>query len=71
MGFFVLLLNKELLAAESTRLLGRLFALDPASVADVRSEATKELYYEVRLLQRAKTPRSADPAAVFFVEWNV
>ena len=68
MGFFVVLLNKELLSAEAARLLGRLFGIEAAFVAELLPGAFSQLYYEIRLLQQAKAPRSKDPAALFFVE---
>ncbi|MBF9235958.1 hypothetical protein I2I05_00980 [Hymenobacter sp. BT683] len=68
MGFFVLLLNKELSPARVASLLGRLFAIEAASVAELLSTASSQLYYEIRLLQQDTVPRSDDPAAIFFVE---
>ena len=68
MDFFVLVLNCELPPERVVVLLGRLFAIEVRSVGELLSDTVSELYYELRSLPQAKTPRSQDPAAVFFVE---
>jgi hypothetical protein len=64
----VLRLNRELPPAEITGLLGHLFAIEAASVAELLSGASSQLYYEFRSLQQAQVPRSNEPSACFFVE---
>jgi hypothetical protein len=68
MRFFVLLLNKELPPAAIASLLGRLFGIEAASVAELLSNASSQLHYEIRLLEQAKKPWSEAPTAIFFVE---
>jgi hypothetical protein len=67
MGFFALLLNRELAPAAVASALGRLFALDAASVAEVTSGSSSPLYYDLHVLEPAKAPRNVDPAALFDV----
>jgi len=68
MSFYALFLNRELPATRVKTLLARLFGIEADAVLPLLSGSTSELYYELRLLGRAKTPRSKDPAACFFVE---
>lgn len=71
MGFYVLLLKEKLPPAEVASLLGRLFAIDAGTVAEVASVTPGELYYELRLLRQAVAPRDKVPGASFFVELSV
>lgn len=68
MGFFVLLLNQEPSPARVAELLGHLFALDDADVADVCADVSRELYYEMRLLPRATVPKVRTRPPAF--TWN-